>query len=516
GYTAALLTQHRPNVFTQKVANIEPGKSIDINISYFSPLPQRDGKSEFIFPTAVGPRFNPPGSNERIGTVAHGKTAASGQPAEVEYLKPSDTCMHHVSIDVELDAGLEIEDINCNTHDVSINRKSESTASVSLKEGQALPDRDFILTYRLAGKRTKTAMMVNKSADGNYFALMLQPPAQTADLPRMPREMVFVLDCSGSMSGSPLDKAKDAVRKCLANLDANDTFQIIRFSSNASSLGPAPIKATDANVSKGLRYLKGLNSCGGTMMIEGIKAALDFPHDDSRLRIVSFMTDGYIGNETEILAAIESKLGSSRIFSFGVGSSVNRYFLERMARVGRGAVAFVGLDDDTVKAVDEFYMRASRPALVDIEIDWGALGVTEVYPRKMPDLFVGRPVVICGKFTGAGPTSVQVSGRVGRARMLYEIDVDPTGEGAAHKGIRQVWARWKIAELASQEVTSPSSELRKQITETSIRYKVLSRYTALLAVDTLAKTTGDHGHTVVVPVPVPHGVRYDTTVESGE
>jgi Ca-activated chloride channel family protein len=163
-----------------------------------------------------------------------------------------------------------------------------------------------------------------------------------------------------------------------------------------------------------LQYLRSLNSDGGTMMIEGIKAALDFPHDPQRLRFVCFLTDGYIGNETEILGELQKRLEASRIFSFGVGSSVNRYLLDHMARLGRGAVAYLGPRDDARQVMEDFFVRISHPALTDIKLDWGTMQVSEIFPRQLPDLFVGRPVVLTGRFTGV-PTQTSARSALLRA-----------------------------------------------------------------------------------------------------
>ena len=513
GYVASLLTQERPNIFTQKVANIEPGKKIKVKISYFSPLPYRDGEYVFAFPMVVGPRFNPPGFKSGIGAVARGKSGISGQKMEVTYLKPGMRSGHDISIDLDLDAGVKLEEIYSSTHTIALKREGANKTRIRLKGGKAIPDRDFILRYRVAGQQLKTALMVNRAKSGNTFALVLHPPKDLRNLPRMPREMVFVLDCSGSMSGRPMAKAKEAMRRSLKKLDPNDTFQIIRFSSRASQLGKEPLPATSENIQRALKYVARLRGSGGTMMIEGIKAALDFAHDERRLRIVSFMTDGYIGNEARILQAIQKKLGAARIFSFGVGSSVNRYLLESMARVGKGAVAFVGLDQESGKEVDRFYDRVSRPALTDLSIDWGNMKISQVYPKVLPDLFVGRPVLITGRFEGKGPATIKIKGRAGQGVKSYPIKVDLDAEAAQHPGIRSIWARWRIRDLSDQESYRPSKEMKDEITKVSLTYSVLSRYTAFLAVDSLKKTAGQHGFTVKVPVPVPYGVRYDTTVK---
>jgi Ca-activated chloride channel family protein len=328
--------------------------------------------------------------------------------------------------------------------------------------------------------------------------------------------MVFVLDCFRvSMqrpSHSAIAKEADGALPCGSLGRPDDTFQIIRFSQDASSLGSAPIPATRDNVRRGVRYLRGLKGTGGTEMIEGIKAALDFPHDERRVRIVSFWTDGYIGNEAQIFAAIEKRLGAARLFSFGIGSSVNRFLIEGMARMGRGAVAYVGLNESSVEAVDDFYRRAERPALSDVRIDWGSLEVTDVYPRQLPDLMVGRPVLVTGRYRGRGPATIRVRGRMGDQQRIYDLTVEEAGEDSRHPALPCLWARRKIAHLSDLQMLQPSDELRQEITAVSLRHGVQCQYTSFVAVDSMSKTEGDHGVTVPQPVPVPRGVKYETTI----
>jgi Ca-activated chloride channel family protein len=249
------------------------------------------------------------------------------------------------------------------------------------------------------------------------------------------------------------------------------------------------------------------------MMIEGIRAALDFPHEEGKLRLVSFMTDGYIGNESDILGAIHDKLGSARLFSFGVGSSVNTYLLERMAVMGQGAVAWVELNDQaTDEAVDAFYERIAYPALSDIEIDWGQMEVSEVYPTRLPDLHVGRPVVVTGQYRGQAPERIRVRGRAGGRKVTFDVQTG-LGDQRARPAIAQIWARMKIADLANRATYEPSvSALEAAIKDTALGYGLMSAYTAFVAVDSSRVTGGNSGTTVPVAVPVPKGVRYDTTV----
>jgi Ca-activated chloride channel family protein len=515
GHVASLLTEERPNIFTQKVANIEPGKQIDINIRYFNTLRYDEGAYEFVFPMVVGPRYNPPATNDGVGSVARGAHNASGQNTEVQYLAPNERSGHDVSVSLNIKAGVNIENVRCVNHSVDIKESSESERQITLSPSDSIPNKDFVLRYKVAGEQIKTAMMTHKDDHGQYFTMMLYPPAELKQVQRSPMEMVFVLDCSGSMNGRPLDQARAAVTHALQKLTPRDTFQIIDFSNTASQLGPAPINATPENLRNGLAYLASLNGSGGTEMIEGLKAALDFPHDEGRYRVVSFMTDGYIGNDADILHAIAQKTGDSRIFSFGVGQSPNRYLMDRMALLGRGAVAYLSLNDDPVQIMEQFHESISHPAMTDLSINWGSMNVTDVYPQIVPDLIVGRPVVLTGRFTGE-PGTVTVNGRTGMQPVSYSVALDARDANKEHKGIGAVWARLKIADLMAQVSRTPdqAEQIQQSVLRTALDYSLMSALTAFVAVDSMTKTEGAFGTTVAVPVPVPEGVRYDTAVEN--
>ncbi|NMC69901.1 MAG: VWA domain-containing protein [Myxococcales bacterium] len=513
GYVASLLTQERPNVFTQKVANIEPGQAIDVELLYYQTLEYADGWLEWAFPMVVGPRFNPPGFDGGIGAVGRGDQGISGQATEVSYLRPGERSGHDIGLTVAVDAGVAIEELEVPTHAVSVERPERARALVKLADRAVIPNKDFVLRYRVAGTQIKSGLLTHRDERGGFFTLMAYPPAALADLPRQPMEMVFVLDCSGSMYGQPLELAKDAVRYALGRLGPDDTFQIITFSDDASSFGDEPVPATRRNLERALDYLDDIDSEGGTMMDAGIRAALDFPHDPRRFRIVSFLTDGYIGNELEIFASIRERLGPARIFSFGVGSSVNRYLMEGMARIGRGAVAYVNADDGSQRAVAAFFDRIAHPAMTDVEIDWGGMEVHDVYPSRVPDLFVGRALVLTGRFEGGGRHTVRLSGRAGDRAVSLELDVDLDAAEAAYPGIPFVWARKQIEVLEDRDAGENSPAIAAQIKDLALEYGLMSAYTAFVAVDASRVTEGDHGTVVPVAVPVPEGVRYETTVQ---
>jgi len=511
GYRASLMVQHRPNIFEQKVANIEPGKSIDVDIKYFHTLKYNDGWYSFVFPTVVGPRYNPPGHSDPIQAVPRQDTTS--QDTAVRYLRPDERSGHDIRIDVSISAGVEIEELR-STHKIVANQADEQSASVQLAAGSTISNRDFVLDFRVAGETMKSDLLtyVDPETQQGYFTMMLYPPEVTDNLERRNMEMVFVIDSSGSMSGTPMAQAKDAMLAALDHLQEGDTFQIIRFSDNASQFGQAPVPATRQNIKRAQRYVANLSGGGGTQMIEGVKAALDFPHDPARLRFVSFLTDGYIGNEAQILGEVQKRIGASRIFSFGVGSSVNRYLMERMAKIGRGAVAYLGPQDSGYEIMDGFFNRISHPALTDVRIDWHGMAVSDVYPSVLPDVFVGRPIVVTGKYLGHA-SDIRVLGRQGNND--HSVVIENSNDTSSAPQLAKTWARMRIADLADRKTWSavPYDEIGEEIKATALRYQLMSDYTSFVAVDTSERTEGEYGTTVHQAVPVPDGVRYETTVE---
>jgi Ca-activated chloride channel family protein len=513
GYTASLLTQERPNVFVQSVANIEPGREIDVTLKYFHTLACVDGWFDFVFPMVVGPRFNPPGTSQGVGAAGRGHRGVSGQGTEVSYLAPPERSGHDISLEVDVRPGMAIEELTCPSHRTEVEKAAPEHQRVRLSPGDALPNKDFVLRFRLDGAELKSSLLVHRDERGGFFSLMLMPPRVLQARTRQPVEMIFVLDSSGSMNGRPIEQAKAAIGRGLELLSEDDTFQLIDFSEHASQFGPSPLPATPYQVARARRYLARLQGSGGTMMLNGIKAALNFPHDPDRLRFVCFLTDGYIGNEAEILREVQRRLGDARIFSFGVGTSPNRYLLNSMARLGRGAVAYLAHDGDPVRTMDTFFESVSHPALTDLRIDWGGLEAREVFPRRIPDLFAGRPVLLTGRCRGRVQEMVRVSGKVGRQRMQLEIPVDLADHADGSRAFPSVWARMKIADLADEAALGGNGLRAATVRQLALDYQLMSAYTAFVAVDARERTAGRMGTTVPVPVPVPEGVHYDTTVE---
>ncbi|MBM4394096.1 MAG: VWA domain-containing protein [Deltaproteobacteria bacterium] len=345
------------------------------------------GTMSLAFPMVVGPRYVPGASCAPDGSV----TPLPGVPQSVPdadritppVLRPGERSGHDVALAVKLSAGVPFRGLRSKSHQVVTTQIDASNAIVRLSPEDSIPNKDFVLEWDVDPQRVATGLLTHASAgDGGFLTLMMVPAARPAPADVTPKEMVFVLDCSGSMSGNPIEQAKRLVRHSLKALNPGDSFQILNFSMSARGMSPLPVPNTPDNVRRGLAYLDTLQGEGGTEMLTGIRAALDFPPDPERLRVVMFLTDGYIGNETQILAAIRERIGEARLYAFGVGSSVNRYLLENMALEGRGTVQYVRYDEDAGTPIERFYDQVRSPLLTDVEIDWGGLDVREVLPAR--------------------------------------------------------------------------------------------------------------------------------------
>ena len=501
GKTAALLTQERPDVFTQHLANILAGETIVVEIRYVEHLVYEDGGYTLVFPMTVGPRFHPPGA------VADAERVPS-QPGE--YVKPPGRPGHEVTLTVAIDAGVPLHDVTSPSHRISVSESGVDGCTLNLAPSDRIPNKDFVLRWKVAGAAPQAALLTHRSGDEGYFTLIVQPEAQPVESVIVPREMFLVVDCSGSMSGMPLETAKEIVRQTLKTLDPWDTFQILRFSEHASGLAALPLPATPANVQKGLAYIDQLRGSGGTMMIEGIRAALSGERDPDRLRIVHFLTDGFIGNETQILDEVIRGLNGARIFPLGVGASPNRYLIDRLARVGRGAATFVeqgATPKRIAQEVARFVERVRQPTLVDLEIDWQGLPVKDVMPSAVPDLFVGQPVVVHGRFDRSAAGTIRIKGRRGGLPYDQAVAVVLPDREAAHDALPQLWARARIAELVLAQ--GQGLGCREEITALALQFRLMSAYTAFVAVEEQVVVEGGARKVVRQPLALPEGTEWD-------
>ena len=524
GRVAGLLDQERPNIFTQSVANIMPGEQVKITISYVETLSYVNGAYEFVFPMVVGPRYIPGEQTSNHRRSGGGFSPDTDQVPDASRITPRPAPLgmrsgHDISLDVTLDAGLIIDNLASKSHIVDIQRPDARSARLRLKGNSTIPNKDFILRYDVAGQAIQDAVLTHRSERGGFFTMILQPPERVVPEDVTPKELVFVLDTSGSMNGFPIEKAKETMKLALDNLYPSDTFNLITFSGDTEILFPEPVPATAANMRKAQAFLRSRSGAGGTEMMTAIKAALKPSDDQSHVRIVCFMTDGYVGNDMEIIAEVQ-KHQNARVFAFGIGQAVNRFLLDKMADAGRGEVEYVSLDDDGSAAARRFHERVRNPLLTDISIDWNGLPVADVYPQRIPDLFGAKPVVVTGRFTSPGRATIRLKGKMAGEDFVREVPVELPETMASHDVLAALWARARVDNLMGQDYQGAQrgnmrTDLKDTITQLGIEYRLMTQFTSFVAVEEMIVTDGGQPRRIDVPVEVPAGVNPETAYPAG-
>ena len=727
GYVASLLEQERPNIFTQSVANIEPGARVDIEISYVETLMAKDGRYAFEYPTVVGPRYIPdsapspslmlPGCTPRLGVVLLAPittaTAFGNVPAWMPPLQDLPTllasavpmttpeimmkraasstcgfvvtygngsqeqCMvfddgtgwvngrwfclpnttpgrpfakpttqvpdadritpmpvppgtragHDLGITLSIDAGgIPITSVRSALHVVRDEAVTESRRKVSLVDQREIPNRDFIVTWSLKDDAileatashwsTRTAptglgvsfdpASVPAPIEGGYLTLVVAPPAAVAPAEVPAREIVFVLDTSGSMRGFPVDKAKQVMSKAIAAMRPADTFNVITFAGSTRVLWPQPVPATAANIQAAQAFVDGQQGGGGTELMEAINAALvkraggglspadliNLPADGrevhvlvpytaivqqsgrlqiqasptvafpftspvelpsvlkpegvtlsmrgtwatiggervlrvreagfapaattSPMRLCIFLTDGYVGNDRGIVAAVRANAGTTRVFSFGIGNSVNRWLLDEMARAGRGESEFVTLEASADEAVERLTRRIQTPVLTDVSVAFEGFEAMSVTPTLIPDLFDTKPIVVHARYMKPGNGTVIVRGRTGAGPWERRIPVQLAGPGAGNASdmLPSLWARGQVDDalapvLKELEQDAVPADVRRRVTSLGEGWQVMTPFTSFVAIEKARVTIGGRALLVPVPIELPQGTRFD-------
>lgn len=515
GQVAGLLDQERPNIFTQSVANILPGATIKVTISYVEFLKYEAGTYEFSFPMVVGPRYIP---GEPVGKQGTGWAPDTGQVPDASKITPPVAAEgmragHDISLKLSVDAGVPIDSLNSGSHEINITRPGPTQATVELRDLATIPNKDFLLKFDVAGKKINDAILSHRGAQGGFFSMIFQPPDRVAPAEVTPKELVFVLDTSGSMNGFPIEKAKETMKLALDALYPQDTFNLITFAGDTHILFPQPKPATRENLRQAQVFLESRRGSGGTEMMKAIRAALDPSDQQDHIRIVCFMTDGYIGNDMEVIGEVQ-KHPNARVFSFGIGSSVNRFLLDKMAEAGRGEVEYVALNDDGSAAAKRFQERVRNPLMTDIEIDWSGLPVADVYPKRIPDLFSAKPLILSGRYTAGAKGTVRIKGKMAGRDFSREIPVDLPASQNEHDVLATLWARTRIDDFMSQDYQgiqngNAKPEVREAITQLGLEYRLMTQFTSFVAVEETIVTDGGQPRRIDVPVEIPEGVNRD-------
>ena len=504
GKTTALLEQHRPNVFEMNVANILPGDDVAVELRYTELLTPRDAQYGFVFPTVVGPRYNSP-----QGEAAGEKWVAT------PYLKSGAASETAFDLRVALDSPVAVKEIASSSHEVEIDGVGTTHATLALKKTDASNprpgnNRDFILSYRLAGDRIESGLMLFRGQDENFFLAMALPPKAIATTEINPRDYIFVVDISGSMHGYPLETAKVLLEKLIGSLRPSDSFNVILFSGSNKLLAPESVPATRANIERALQTIREMGGSGSTEIVPALKRVAAMPKQPDVSRSVIVITDGYVTVENEVFALVRKNLGQANVFAFGIGTSINRHLIEGIARAGQGEAFVVTQPSEAATEAERLRRMIESPVLTQVKASFEGLDAYDVLPAQLPDVLGGRPVIVFGKWRGeatqVATAKLVVEGRA--ADGAYRTEVAASGrEEARASALRHLWARQRIATLSDQEALEGGGAQKEAITALGLKYGLLTQYTSFIAVDHVVRNPNPAlAPTVSQPLPMPEGV----------
>ncbi|NNG04381.1 MAG: marine proteobacterial sortase target protein, partial [Inquilinus sp.] len=489
GQVASLVSQQRPNIFTTAVANIAPNGSVAVTIEYQQSL-AFDGAAGTVslrFPMVVLPRYIP-GTAQSTAPTGTGWALDTDKVPDASRITPPVAApgtgpVNPVRLSVTLDPGFPVASIESPYHGIEIDEQSGGRFAITLAEGEVWADRDFELVWRPAPGAAPTLGVFSETlADADYHLLLIMPPAgseASEGAVRPPRELVLVVDTSGSMAGDSIVQAKQAVLDALGRLLPGDSFNVIQFNDRPHALFAAARPVSDQTLYKARNYVRGLVANNGTEMRAALTLALGGAETGGRLRQVVFITDGSVGNEAELFGVIEARLGDSRLFLVGIGSVPNSHFMRGAAEAGRGSFVHIGATQEVGEKMARLFARLERPALTGITVDWPDGVVGETYPRSLPDLYVGEPVLVAAGSQGAA----RIAGATGGIAWEREAPLTIARDAG---GVAALWARSKIAELERERYRGADPQaIRDGILEVALAHRLVSDYTSLVAVDSV-------------------------------
>ena len=498
GKATSLLEQHRPNVFSMEVANIMPEDTIEIAMKYTELLVPEDGTYEFVYPTVVGPRYSSMPANE---------ARRDSRWVQNPYLKSGSDPHTEFAISVDLVTGMPLHEVNSETHDVDISFESESRVQVGLSERSEFGgDRDFILHYRLTGEQIESGLILQRGENENFFLLMTQPPHRIEQSTIPPREYIFVVDISGSMTGYPLDTAKLLLTNLIENLRPTDKFNVLLFAESSEVMSGSSIPANATNVQLAIKMIDDSKGGGGTELLQAMTRALKLPKQDGVSRTMIVITDGYVHTENDIFKVIQQNLDHTNLFAFGIGSSVNRHLIEGMARSGQGVPFIVTSSGQAEPLAHRFLEYIKSPVLTDIEISFEGLEVYDVEPLSQPDLFAQRPVVVFGKWNGEPTGSVIVSGTNGEGQYQREIQVNDYLLDDHPIPLNYLWARSRIDRISNFNAQKGNRGNREELVSLGLRYNLLTHFTSFVAIDEIIRNPDKQSKNVKQPLTLPQNV----------
>ena len=513
GKQAALTEQERPNIFTTSVANIPPLETIKVEIEYQQIVTYDNGVFSLRFPMVVGPRYIPGKQPiEKQYTEGFSVTGWAVNTDEVAdasritppVLTPGSKRNNNVSIKINLDAGLALEKIDSPYHEIDIDKQSDQY-QIRLKQESTLANRDFELSWQPHPSVVPKAALFTEKINGDTYAMIMMVPPTVEKSESLSREIIYVIDTSGSMGGQSIIQARAALELALSRLKQGDRFNVIQFNSQTSKLFHQSELVTPTSIQQAINYVRSLDAGGGTEMATALHAALANQDKSNDLRQVIFLTDGSIGNEQALFEIIQNQLGRSRLFTIGIGSAPNSHFMQRAANFGRGTHTYIGKIDEVQKRMRALFEKIENPVLKDISIDWTQTDM-EIWPQKITDLYQGEPLLITAK-TKHLLGDVKITGQVANSNWSSSLKLNG---GQNRKGVSTLWARNKIAALMKQKRDAEFESIKETIIETALEHHLVSKYTSLVAVDvTPVRPKDKQLDSKAIPTHLPEGWDYN-------
>lgn len=500
GKTASLLEEHRPNVFQMNVANILPGDSLIVTFSYTELLVPDKATYEFVYPTVVGPRFT-----GQTGMKSGDDFTNPEQWTAQAYTSAGEAPTYGFSFDFSLNSAIPVASLSSGSHDMRFEGvgTNQATASLSADEING-GNRDLIVRYNLQGKEIRTGLLTYKKKGEKFFLLMAQPPERVKPKEIPPREYVFILDVSGSMSGFPLETSKKVMRRIIGKLRAQDRFNVMLFAGGSSTLAKKPLKANPLNKGRALAFIETANGGGGTQLYSAMQDAYQKLEPSGFSQNIVILTDGYISAEAGVFDLVRTNHPAVNVWAFGIGSSPNRHLIEGMAAVGGGEPFVVTGGNEADEKAEEFVEYISYPVLTDISVDFGQAKAYDIEPLRMPDMFAERPIIMHGKYRGRLRGEVTLKGVTGAGP--YEQQIPLTDAEKNNEAIRYLWARERIRRISDHQGPIPPDSVQKEVTRLGLEYSLATVYTSFVAVYDEVRNEKGESETIQQPLPMPKGV----------
>lgn len=514
GKSASLLEEERPNVFSMNIANIMPQDVVSIDLHYTELITPAEGTYSFVYPTVVGPRYVSPIIDE---------SGVREEWADTPYLHEGTLPKDKYDIHVSISAAVPITELTSSSHQINVAWENETKAAVSLADASDYAgNRDFILDYKLTGEEISTGLLLNKGENENFFMLMVQPPnrIETTDIPA--REYIFVLDISGSMYGYPLDTAKKLIGNLVTDLRETDMFNLILFSDEAYRLSDTSLPAREENVKRAIRMIDTQEGGGGTELLPALEKAVAIPAKENVSRSVVVITDGYVYDEADIFRLIGENAGTSDFFSFGIGTSVNRYLINGIARTGQGEPFVVTNEGDADETARQFQTYIQSPVMTDINVTFEGFDAYDVEPAILPTLYAQKPIVLLGKWRGEPAGNVRITGKTGsgdydQTASVAEILPDAGQTDSAIAGnisavalesdaLIYLWAQKKVERLTDYGMTNDNPDVKDEVTQLGLTYNMLTPYTSFIAVVETIRNPEGNAVDTDQPLPLSLGV----------